>query len=460
MERQNVLFVSAECADFVKMGGLGDVAAALPRALQHICNARVLMPGYSRVLSTGEWEHVCDVPAHAQLPLSSILKTIRPDGLVVYAVHCPALFESGGTPYEKSPGTPWDDMHIRFGLLSYVAAYMCDNPTDFQVDVLHCNDWHTALAPAYFKKPHHCVLTIHNLAYQGLFPIERIEPLGLPWRWELECWGQLSFMHAGLCLASMVNTVSPHYAHQITTSEYGCGLEHLLQQRAQKGQLIGILNGAGGINPQIDPYISHTFNAQSLDVKHVNRSVVQQTLQLRQSNVPMFSVVSRMVHQKGVDLTCHVTKDIVHAGGQVVFIGQGEPHLENLVKSLCYAYPHAVGAFIGFEEGLSRQIMAGSDFLLMPSRFEPCGLSQMYAQKFGCLPIAHSTGGLKDTISDNETGFLFGSATADHLKRTLVRALRTFHSPLLLNAMKQRAMLKDVSWKPVAEKYTRLYACN
>lgn len=460
MERKNILFVSAECADFIKMGGLGDVSAALPRALRSISNIRVLIPGYSAVLNSGVWEHVCAVPAHANLPVSSIIKTTRPDGLVVYAVRCPMLFECGGTPYEMSPGKPWENMHIRFGLLSYVAAYMSDYPVDFTVDVLHCNDWHTALAPAYLQRQHHCVLTIHNLAYQGVFPMEYINQLGLQWRPELECWGQLSFMHAGLCLASVINTVSPHYADQITTTEYGCGLEHLLQQRFKKGQLVGILNGAGDINPQIDPYISHTFNAQSLNIKNDNRSVVQKSLGLRQSNAPMFSVVSRMVHQKGVDLTCEVTKNIVHAGGQIAFIGQGDPDLENLVKSLSRTYPHAVGAFIGFEEGLSRQIMAGSDFLLMPSRFEPCGLSQMYAQKFGCLPIAHCTGGLKDTIADNETGFLFAAATSDYLKHTLIRAFRTFKNPSLLTAMKQNAMLKDVSWKPVAEKYKDLYACN
>lgn len=458
MDRKNVLFVSAECADFVKMGGLGDVSAALPRALQSIANTRVLIPGYSVVLANGSWEYVCEIPSRAGLPSASVLQTVRPDGLIVYALCCPQLFETGGNPYEQSPGYAWDDLHIRFGLLSYAAAYMCDHCTDFPVDVLHCNDWHTALAPAYFQRPHHCVLTVHNLAYQGLFSIDCIAQLGLVWRPELECWGQLSFMHAGLCLASVVNTVSPYYAQQITTSEYGCGLEHLLQQRASHGQLVGILNGAGNINSQTDPYIAHVFNAQTLEVKKNNRSVVQKMMGVRPANAPMFCVVSRMVHQKGIDLTCHVTKDIVHAGGQVVFIGQGEPQLEHSVKTLCRAYPHAVGAFIGFDEGLARQMMAGSDFLLMPSRFEPCGLSQLYAQKFGCLPIAHSTGGLKDTIADSETGFLFNTPTSEHLKQTLVRALHTFKHPSLLNAMKTKAMLKDVSWQMAAKKYSALYA--
>jgi starch synthase len=301
---------------------------------------------------------------------------------------------------------------------------------------------------------------VHNLAYQGLFPHAMAPSLGLPGAGlpDVEFHGQLSFLRAGLVHASHINTVSDSYARQITVPAEGCGLDPLLARHAAAGRLSGILNGIDACwDPRTDPHLQAHFGVGEWAGKRANARQVRAEFGLPDSTGPLFAVVSRLVQQKGLDLVCEVAPQIVAAGGQVVVIGTGEPHIEHQVRALARRFPAHVGACIGFEERLARRMFAGADFLLMPSRFEPCGLSQMYAQRFGCLPIVHATGGLMDTVEDGVTGFQCHEATADALRRGVERAFRVYRMPPLLHAMRRAAMLAPSGWAAAAGKYLAQY---
>lgn len=464
--RRTSLFVTSEMADFIKAGGLGDVAAALPRALRGSCDIRVLIPGYPAVLrKTGPLEIVGRIAAHAGLPDCALGRAERPDGLCIYVLLCPQLFERQGSPYVCSEGRDWEDNALRFATLSHAAAQIAGGQAglDWTPELLHLNDWPCALAAAYVRwsggrTP--CLLTIHNLAYQGLFPYAMAGALGIPadGLQDLEFYGQMSFLRAGIVHADHVNTVSVSYAAQITGPAQGCGLDALLARRAANGRLSGIVNGIDASwDPRTDAHLPAHFGVGQIQGKHENAAQVRQAFGLLDNDGPLFAVVSRLVHQKGLDLICEVAPQIVAAGGQIVIIGGGEPQIEQAVAALARRYPGHVGAHIGFEEPLARRMFAGSDFLLMPSRFEPCGLSQMYAQRFGSLPIAHATGGLIDTVDDGVTGFLFEEASADGLRRCLQRVFRTFRLPGLLQAMRRAAMLRPSGWELAGRKYMALY---
>ncbi|WP_440975900.1 glycogen synthase GlgA [Pseudoxanthomonas winnipegensis] len=464
--RRTSLFVTSEMADFIKAGGLGDVAASLPRALRHRYDARVLIPGYRAVRAkAGKLQMVGRIAPKAGLPACALGYTTLDDGLPVYVLICPELFEREGSPYVSSLGAEWEDNAVRFATLSHAAAEIAGGRAglDWAPDLLHLNDWPCALASAYVKwsggsTP--CLLTIHNLAYQGLFPHAVAPLLGIPEvaRADLEFYGQMSFLRGGIVHAAHVNTVSVSYAAQITLPAMGCGLDRLLARRAAAGGLTGILNGIDASwDPSTDNHLQAHFNLHDWAGRKANASQVRREFGLPERDGPLFAVVSRLVHQKGLDLICEVAPQIVAAGGQIVVIGGGEPQIEQSVLALTRRYPGHVGAFIGFEEQLARRMFAGSDFLLMPSRFEPCGLSQMYAQRFGSLPIAHATGGLIDTVDDGVTGFLFQEPSADALRRCLARAFRTFRLPGLIQAMRRAAMLKPSGWDVAGSKYLALY---
>ena len=461
-----VLFVVSEMADYVKAGGLGDVAAALPRALRQRCDVRVLIPGYREVLSrVKRMSIVGEVAAHARMPACRIGLTHLEDGLPVYVLLSPALFERAGSPYVDGSGTEWEDNGLRFATLAHAAARIAADECglDWTPRLLHLNDWPGSLAAAYLhwhgvRTP--SLLTIHNLAYQGLFPMGMAAAIGVPeaHRRELDFHGRLSFLKGGILHATRINTVSVSYAMQITAPEDGCGLDQLLAARAARGHLSGIVNGIDASwDPGSDRYLAAHFSVNRQEGKRANAAHVRRAFGLPDNGGPLFAVVSRLVHQKGLDITCEVAPQIVAAGGQIVIIGGGEPQVEAQVAALKRRYPGAVGAYIGFEEALARRMFAGADFLLMPSRFEPCGLSQMYAQRFGCLPIAHATGGLIDTVDDGVTGFLFHGADADAMRRCLQRAIRTFRMPALLDAMRRAAMLRPSGWEAAGGQYLDLY---
>ncbi len=465
---RKVLFVTSEMADFVKVGGLGDVSAALPRALRQRLDVRVLIPGYREVLArAARIEPVARLPAFHDVPACEVGRLVTPDGLVVYVLLSPALYEREGTPYGERHGVDWPDNDLRFARLSLAAAEFARGLADAQwrPDLLHLNDWPTALAPVYLAAtacPVPSVLTIHNLAYQGLFPGERAGALGIPEQSfqidGVEFHGRLSFLKGGLFYASHLTTVSPTYAAEITSPQFGCGLEGLLRRRAEEGRLTGILNGLDeSWDPRSDPHLADRFEVNEWDGKEANAEHIRRAFGLPDSSGPLFAVVSRLVQQKGVDLTIAAAEAIVAEGGQLIVTGRGESGLEASLQELADRHPSSVAVRIGYEEGEARRIYAGSDFLLMPSRFEPCGLSQMCAQRFGSLPVAHQTGGLADTIEDGITGFLFRDFSLRGLLDATKRAFAAFSSRGRLNAMRRAAMTRPVGWRDAAQDYGLVY---
>jgi starch synthase len=453
--------------DFVKTGGLGDVAAALPRALQATQDIRVLIPAYPCVLAKARsiiWEG--RVRAYAGLPETQIGRMETFDGLTVYVVHQPALFErEGSSPYVSPIGGDWSDNAVRFAALSYAAAQIASGRAglSWQPDVLHLNDWPTALASAYARwegRAIPTVLTLHNLAYQGLFQTSMRHVLGMPRQAvETDFHGHLSFLRAGLTHADYVSAVSGSYARQIIQPAHGMGLHSLLEKKAAQGRLIGILNGIDpSWNPALDPSLAAPFSANQISTRSASADFMRQEFGLRESRGPLFAFVARMVHQKGIDMVCDAAPQIVAAGGQLALIGRGDALMERDVARLARRFPGQVAAHIGFDDAVARRMFAGSDFLLMPSRFEPCGLSQMYAQAYGSLPIAHATGGLIDTIEDGVTGLLFQQPTVAGLRQSLQRAFRIFEESPLLGAMRRAAMLERHDWSGPAAKYASLYA--
>ncbi|QOR39800.1 glycogen synthase GlgA [Billgrantia diversa] len=469
---QRILFVTPEIADFVKVGGLGDVSSALPRALAAHHDIRILLPAYREVCNSPlDIRRVGHLPARADLPACDVGEMTCADGLVIYVLLCPELYEREGGPYGTGPGGygsgGWDDNDIRFARLSLAAAEIAAGNAglDWLPQLLHLNDWACGLAPAYLawlgiKVP--SVFTIHNLAYQGLYDKTRCAALGIPESAfhidGVEYYGKLSFMKAGIVFASHVTTVSATYAQEITTPEFGCGLEGLLLCKAEQGRLSGIPNGIDDSwDPRTDAHLVQAFSANDWRGKRANADYVRHRFGLAPSSGPLFAMVSRMVHQKGVDLVIEAAPSIVQAGGQLVFIGSGEHRVEAQLDRLAERYPGAVGAYIGFDEEKARCIYAGSDFLLMPSRFEPCGLSQMYAQRFGSLPIAHRTGGLADTIEDGVTGFLFDEVSQASFMQAIQQAFSVYHSTELFYAMRRAAMTGRYHWRQSIAPYTRLY---
>ncbi|GJD50655.1 Glycogen synthase [Methylobacterium crusticola] len=464
--KPRVLYATPEMADFLKTGGLGEVAASLPRALRQGFDVRILIPGYRQVVERfAEIPVVAQLPGVAGLPPCAIGLVETADGLPVYVVLNPDLYERDGSPYGDQGGD-FPDNDLRFGRLSLAAAELAHGADpDWRADLLHLNDWQTALAPAYLawrgqRTP--SVLTIHNLAYQGLFPWENLGRLGVPESAfqidGVEFYGKLSFLKAGLFYASHVTTVSETYAHEITTPEFGCGLDGLLRTRAHQGRLAGILNGIDEVwDPRTDPHLATPFEPDDWKGKRANADAVRQRFGLGVSRGPLFAIVSRLVHQKGVDLTLAAAESIVAEGGQLVVTGQGESRFEAAFLDLARRHPGAVGVRVGFEETDAHRMFAGSDFLLMPSRFEPCGLAQMYAQRFGSLPIVHRTGGLADTVEDGVTGFTFGEASLKGLTGAVRRALETFTSKRRLNAMRRSAMARSFGWDKAAHSYGLLY---
>jgi len=463
-----VLFVTPEMADFVSVGGLAAVSAALPRALSAFNDVRVIVPGYREVMTgLSGLRTVAECAAVAGLPACRLGHAVTHDGLAVYVVVCPALYDRAGSPYGDEQRKDWPDNDIRFARLASVAADLAMGRLDPQwsADLVHCNDWQSALVPAYLAwngSAVPSVLTIHNLAYQGLFDRSALRHIAAPesaFTMEgIEFHGKVSFLKAGLVHATHLTTVSQTYAQEITTPEHGCGLEGLLRKRSDARQLSGILNGIDeSWDPRTCPALAQPFAAGDWHARSANADHVRREFGLALSRGPLFGLVARLVHQKGIDLVVEAADAIADMGGQIIVTGKGEPELERALQDAQDKRPDAIVAAIGFEEAQARRIFAGSDFTLMPSRFEPCGLSQMYAQRFGSLPIGRQTGGLKETIRDGETGFLFSHASAQSLLGGIRRAFAAFRSQDRLNAMRARAMAQPFGWRHSARNYEQLY---
>ncbi|MGA7809334.1 glycogen synthase GlgA [Bradyrhizobium sp.] len=463
-----VLFVTTEMDDFVRVGGLAAVSAALPRALRQWSDIRIMLPGYRDVVQQfTHIEIVGHVPSLAEMPAATLGRAATRDGLPVYVLLCSQLYDRPGNPYGDESGHDWPDNDIRFARLASAAAQLAAGSLDknWAADMVHVNDWQAALVPAYLawsgnKIP--SILTIHNLAYQGLFPKESLRRIGAPEASfhidGLEFYDKLSFLKGGLIYASHLTTVSTTYAKEITTQEFGCGLEGLLRIRSAASQLTGILNGIDeSWDPRFCAQLPQPFGAGDWEGKRANAAYVRKQFGLAVSRGPIFGLVARLVHQKGIDLVLSAADEIIGSGGQIIVTGSGEPGIEQALVDAHRRRPDAIGVAIGFNDGQARRIFAGSDFTLMPSRFEPCGLSQMYAQRFGSLPIGHQTGGLAETITDGETGFLFEKPSIESFLGGIRRAFSTFIATDRLNSMRQSAMSRSFSWDLSAALYSALY---
>jgi starch synthase len=464
-----VLFVTSEFADFAKAGGLADVSAALPRALREQgVDVRVLLPAYQKVVdNAGSIKVVASLPRRGEIEPCLVGETETGSGLTIYLLLSPSLYQREGGAYGTASGDHPDN-DLRFARLSLAAAEIARgiDALGWRPDLVHAHDWPAGLAAGYMKWDNiqtPSVMTIHNLAHQGLFPAERREALGIPESAMtidgLEFHGQISFLKSGLFYADHVTTVSPTYAKEITTEERGGGLHGLLGGIASEGRLTGIVNGIGDDwDPSGDPHLVAAFDQNDPAGKVHNRDEVRTSLCLAPSEGPLFGVVSRLVHQKGMDLLAEVAPEIVRRGGQIAVLGIGDPETEELLHAVVRNHRDHIALLSGFNEPMAHRIMAGSDFYLMPSRFEPCGLSQLHAQRYGSLPVAHATGGLVDTVEDGETGFLFGEFTPESFIGAIERAFAVYATQPELIRMRRAAMVRPVSWSEPAGAHVKLYA--
>ena len=475
-----VLFVSPECAPLAKTGGLGDVSAALPAALRALdIDVRVLLPGYPGVLAGVERARDLATLTLLEPALRSrVLEARLASGVPLLILDNPPLYRRDGGPYQDESGEDWKDNALRFGLLSQAAAVLgsTPNPLSWRPQIVHANDWPAALASAYLHYAAGAraasVVTVHNLAFQGNFDSGVVAPLALPpasFAAEgLEFHGRLSFLKAGLHYADAITTVSPTYACEIQTEACGAGMHGLLQRR--RAVLSGILNGIDAIewDPATDRHLPHHYDVATLERKQLVKRTLRERLGLEQvrDDLPLLGVVSRLTQQKGADLLVQAAPELVALPAQLAILGSGQREHETALRALAMDHPGRIAVSIGFDEPLAHLIEAGADMFLMPSRFEPCGLNQMYSQRYGTPPIAHATGGLADTIVDcgaearpaaGASGFLFDQPTVPALVAAVRRALARYRERGDWQALQRNGMARDFSWALPAQRYAELY---
>jgi starch synthase len=475
-----ILFATSECAPLVKTGGLGDVSASFPAALKTLgLDPRILLPAYRSVLAQlPGCREVARFAPTADFPPARLLQGQTPSGVPLYAIECVEFYDRAGGPYQDAAGSDWSDNALRFGLLSRVAALLgsAASPLGWQPDVVHCNDWQTGLAPAYLRYTAGAravtLQTIHNLAYQGIFEPQFVAALGLPPECfapdGVEYYGKLSFLKSGLQLADAITTVSPTYALEIQSEPLGFGLQGLLA--ARRDCLSGILSGidTGVWNPATDPLIAGRYDAETLGAKAINKSALQRRLGLAQApELPLFAVVSRVTQQKGLDWLLTIAAQLLALPAQLAILGSGEPQLEQGFRVLAREHPQQASTTIGFDETLAHLIEAGADAFLMPSRFEPCGMNQMYSQRYGTPPVVRATGGLADTVVDctpatladgSASGFVFQEPGAQALLTAVERAAGAWRHGATWRALQRNGMGRDFGWETSARRYAAIYA--
>lgn len=475
-----VLQVGAEVFPLVKTGGLADVMGALPQALIAAgADVRLLLPGFPAILAgLKKPTLVCELGAVFGAGRVRLLRgTLAVSGVPAYVVDAPYFYQRKGNPYLAADGSEWPDNAQRFALLGWAAAQVASGGLDpaWEPDVLHAHDWHAAMACAYVAANPGAhvatVFTVHNLAYQGLFDARDFHLLGLPIRYmdptRLEYHGKFSFMKAGLTSARCITTVSPSYAQEIATSEFGCGLDGVVRSRG--ADVSGILNGVDDAvwNPSTDKDIPARYSASDLAGKAVCKAALQKALGLRvDAKAPLFTLVSRLTQQKGLDLVLAAIPEMLAAGAQLAVQGTGDAVLEKAFREAMAAHPGAMAVRIGYDETFAHQMIAGADAMLVPSRFEPCGLTQLYALRYGTVPVVRHVGGLIDTVvdadasslqADTATGFMFGPATREALALAVHRAVQDFALPDVWKQLQRRGMAQNFSWAAAATQYLALY---
>lgn len=468
-----VLFVTSEVTPFSKSGGLGDVAGALPAALAALGHdVKIVSPRYSsvkdsRLTPTGQSLTLRFPFGEVGGPVLSVRLSEHLEALFLENPH---FFERGGL-YGDAWGE-FGDNHRRFAYLTMGALQVAQR-LRFVPDVIHFNDWQTGLGPVALRRGYEgtalgrarTVFTIHNLAYQGQFPKDVMGELGLPWdlftaEGGLEFYDSVNFMKAGLTFSDALTTVSPTYAKEIQTPEQGFGLDGLLRRRQHV--LSGILNGidAHEWDPRTDTFLPERYGLHELAGKAACKRELLRRFGLKDDGAPVFGIISRLAWQKGIDLLLETLPTALQADIRFVAVGSGEGHYEEGLRQLQARFPKQVGTFIGFDAGLSHLVEAGADFFTMPSRYEPCGLNQMYSLRYGTVPIVRSTGGLVDTVEDglDGNGLRFEAFHPVALLGAMRRALALYADPPRLEAFRRRGMEKDFSWASSARKYEALYA--
>ncbi|NVK31333.1 MAG: glycogen synthase GlgA [Gammaproteobacteria bacterium] len=465
----NVLSVTSECVPLIKTGGLADVAGALPKALAPLgIDMRTLLPAYQAIAQT-EGEVVMrfdDLMGGA-----AELRQCQVAEHTVYLLVAPHLYQRGGGPYVDEFGHDYHDNAERFAALCQVAAYIARDGINgsWTPDVMHCHDWQAGLTPLYCKL-HDCtqpsILTIHNMAFQGVFDPSVMEPLGLPaWVYSadhIEYYGKISTLKAAMVFADKITTVSPTYAQELADPHFGMGLEGVIQKRA--ADVLGILNGidTDTWDPETEAY---PYGRTTLKRKATAKAALAKEFELDGTG-PIAIVVSRLSQQKGLDLLLDALPDYLDQGGELALLGSGDPALEHTFRELRNRYPGKVGVEIGYNEGLSHRMFAGGDMVLIPSRFEPCGLTQLYGLRYGTLPVVSRTGGLADTVihanhaalnANVATGFVCNANSASALSGVLNHALALYQTPKRWQALQRNAMKQSVDWSVSASAYAALY---
>jgi starch synthase len=472
MTPMRVLAVASEIFPVIKTGGLADVAGALPQALKAKgIEVSTLVPGYPEVLRS--LEHAQETRPVSVFGVDARLLRGKCGALDLFVLDAPHLFARGGNPYLSPAGLDWPDNGIRFAALARIAADIGFGAVpSFQPNIVHAHDWQAALAIAYLNYGHRprprTVITVHNLAFQGKFPRRLMDEIGLPSESftvdGVEYYGDIGFLKAGLRFSDVITTVSPTYALEIQSDEGGMGLGGLLRSRSS--ELRGILNGIDTSvwDPATDVHIQRRFDASTLDRRAVNKATLQKQFGLKP--VPealLLGVISRLSEQKGLDLLLECIPAILSEGMQLALLGSGDAELESKYRAAAGAHPDAIGVVTGFDEILAHLIQAGADAIVVPSRFEPCGLTQLCALRYGAVPIVARVGGLEDTVADisdgnrDITGFKFGPVTAQNLDQALRNANAAYRDRLGWRELQLNGMSQDVSWDSRANQYANLY---
>jgi starch synthase len=480
-KKLKIMMVASECVPFAKSGGLADVVGALPAALTKLGHeVIVVLPKYQGI----------DVDKYAIKPIQNmgvwmgnrqewcaVHNTSTQEGVTVYFIESKKFFDRAGL-YFDADNRDYEDNPRRFGFLTRAALQLCVD-IRYQADIVHAHDWQSALAPAYLKIWHWddpvlgnaaSLLTIHNIGYQGVYSADHYEYLGLQWENfrddKFEDHGRVNYLKGGIQYADMVNTVSPKYALETRTPEMAHGMAPYLNDKG--ASYVGILNGVDyqQWNPEVDELIPAHFSADDLSGKHTCKKELQRRfLLLEQEDIPIIGVISRLAHQKGLDLLSHAIENILeNMHVQFVLLGSGDPSLERYFGHLPMRYQGRVGCYIGYDNRLAHWIEAGADMFLMPSRYEPCGLNQIYSLKYGTLPVVRATGGLVDTVEQYDevsgagTGFKFYEPSAHAIYYTVGWAVSTYYDRRKQwDQMVQSAMAQRFSWDESAKEYEKAY---
>ena len=478
-----VLHVCTEIFPVLKTGGLADVTSALPIALAKLgCDCRMLVPGFPSFQERlTNQQPVFELPPRfGAYAIRVNIGTLPHSGLPAYFIDAPGLFDRPGNPYTNTANQDYLDNYRRFGLLGWIAARLAEGlDPAWTPEVVHAHDWHAGLTPAYLKASEYwqkrklpgSIFTVHNLAYQGNFPGHTFGEIDLPSHFfgvdGVEFHGQLSFIKAGLVYADKITTVSPTYAKEILRPESSFGLNGILQQR--ESDLYGILNGVDSDiwNPATDSALVAPYNTKTLARKSQCKAALQEEAGLQvQDDAPLFCIISRLAVQKGLDIVLDGLPEILRRGGQLIVLGTGDVSVETAFRNIAYAYPQSVSIQVSYDELKSHRIMAGSDIILLPSRYEPCGLTQLYGLRYGTLPLVHRVGGLADTVVNSSdenlkagtaTGFTFDGFYYDAFMRAVHRAFDLYGKKTVWRRIQRQAMAQRFTWDAAAQHFLPLY---